>query len=279
MADIFFQYQIMPTITDLWQIETLNKLASEKKTKINVHLKLDLGMGRIGLTTGEINSAVDILRGAENIHISGIFTHFPSSDIPESGSNNIILNKFHDRSGFIIDSLNLRRNEIILHSANSYAVMLNPDSHLDMIRPGLCFYGYFANSADRKNLSKEFPFRPSLKLKAFPVSIRRFTRGSTISYGETFTVAADKLSAGVIPLGYADGIPRAISNKISFNGFPLLGRVTMDQIVVGGLTNLNQEIELLGDNCPPLEHWADIASTISYEIMVRLGDRIQRKLV
>ncbi|MDH4199424.1 MAG: alanine racemase [Spirochaetia bacterium] len=277
-AEIFFKYNIMPAITDFWQIELLNTRAQQTNSILNVHLKLDLGMGRIGLMVQDMDDCIDSLHFAKNIHIAGIFTHFPSSDQPDFISNNLVLKKFYEQSGIIMDKLHLPRHEVILHAANSYAVMLNPDSRLDMIRPGLCFYGYFANNADREKLSREFPFKPSLKLKVFPVSIRNYPKGSTISYGETYTVV-DDLIAGVIPLGYADGIPRALSNKISFGKYPLLGRVTMDQTVIGGLTTLNEELELLGDHSPPLELWADLNATTSYEIMVRLGERIQRKLV
>jgi len=279
MAHYFTEYNITPSITDLFQIEILNHLARQKNTVLKVHIKLDFGMGRIGILIDGIKNVIEKLKTAVNLKVTGIFTHFPSSDNVMAESNIKIITRFNEYSGLIIEELKLSRSEVILHAANSYAIMLNPQSHLDMVRPGLSFYGYFSTEEDREKLSPEFPFKPVLSLKARPISIRKLPAGFSVSYGETCKVSEKEQSVGVIPLGYADGIPRLLSNKISFQGHPLLGRVTMDQIVVGGLTQLKDTLILLGEGSYPLERWADISGTISYEILVRLGERIQRKLV
>ncbi|MDH4262877.1 MAG: alanine racemase [Spirochaetia bacterium] len=278
-ADYFTDYDIIPSITDLWQIETLNQIAKRNDKQTEIHIKLDCGMGRIGILPEDVSAMISLLKESVNLKVTGIFTHFPSSNDIDAESNKKIMINFMEYSGKIIDTLKLVRREVVLHSANSYSVMLNPDSHLDMVRPGLCFYGYFYNTSDRDHLYAEFPFEPCLSLTANPISIRHLPQGHNISYGETCHVTDDSLSVGVLPLGYADGIPRHLSNNISFQGHPLLGRVTMDQIIIGGLTRLSDSVKLLGTGSPPLERWADLASTVSYEIMVRFGERIQRKLI
>jgi alanine racemase len=134
--------------------------------------------------------------------------------------------------------------------------------------------------AEKKKLSEQFPFKPCLKLVARPISLRGLKKDTSVSYGETFKIKHETETVGVIPLGYADGIPRQLSNNIIFDNHPLLGRVTMDQIVVGGMSgSFDEYVELLGVNSPPLEFWADQSGTITYQIMTNLGDRIQRKLV
>jgi len=279
MSNFFTDFGITPSVTDLWQVEVLDEAARKKNLVMEIHIKVDLGMGRIGILPGEIDSLLGRLKEARHLKVRGIFTHFPSSDLAQAASNANITARFREVSAMMIEELALARRDVILHAANSYAVMLNPDSHFDMVRPGLSFYGYFSNMADKETLFPEFPFQPALELTARPVSVRTLAPGMTVSYGESFCVGQEPLEVGVIPIGYADGIPRSLSNKISFQGHPLLGRVTMDQIVVGGLTRLADTINLLGDASPPLEVWADLSNTITYEIMVNLGERIQRKLL
>lgn len=275
----FIESKITPCLTDLWQIDCLNKTGRQSQYTFKPHIKLDLGMGRIGILPEDISRLIALLKESKNIEISGIFTHFPSADNPTAPSNKIILQRLEESVKLIIEGLKLERSDVIVHSANSAALMLNPQSHLDMVRPGLCFYGYFPNSRDRKALEAEFPFQAALELSVKPISIRKLSQNATISYGETFTIQEENYPVGVIPLGYGDGIPRALSNRISFNGHPLLGRVTMDQIILGGIDSLDQSITLLGKDALPMESWADLDQTISYEIMVRLGDRLKRVLV
>ena len=182
-------------------------------------------------------------------------------------------------ANYTIESLELNRDDVILHAANSGAILHYPGSALDMVRPGLCFYGYFQTFEDKKRYGKFFNIKPSLRLTAHAFSQRNLPKGSFVSYDSTFEVKEDQYPVGVFPIGYGDGIPVALSNGITFEGKPLLGRVTMDQIILGGIEERNQKVELLGEKSPPLEYWAEKANTISYEIMTGLGQRLRRELV
>jgi len=270
-------YEIIPSITDLWQIDFILKNIKTRKV-IDFHIKLDLGMGRMGIKQDEIPNLIKKLKNTTTLRLKGIFTHFPESDNIKAKSNSLIVESFKQLTNEIIDSLKYKRSEIILHAANSYAVLLNQRSHFDMVRPGLFLYGYFQNEKDRILYSRDFKIKPSISLYAKPVSLRTLNSGDTISYGSTYKVETNAYTTAVLPIGYADGIPRALSNKINFQNFPLHGRVTMDQIILGKVKSHYKEIELLGKSSPSLEHWADLSNTVTYEIMTKLGHRLNRIL-
>lgn len=275
---LFWDHAITPSVTDLWQIEALQAQVIERGRPVGVHLKLDLGMGRIGLKPENISEAAGLLKECDGVVVEGIFTHFPNADQPELPDNGAMLQLFSELSGQILEELALSRSDVLLHAANSAALMLQPDSHFDMVRPGLSFYGYFQTFEELESLGQEFSFSPSLVLKALPVSLRLMNSGEPVSYGSTYRVTKEHYPVGVFPLGYADGIPRALSNQISFEGHPLHGRVTMDQIVLGGVET-NAPVNLLGPGSPPLEYWAKLCDTSTYEIMTGLGRRFERVLI
>ena len=275
-VDLFFEHNIIPSITDLWQIKALNDAATRFDRILDVHIKMDYGMGRVGIKAESIGELVCLFEDTDHLKVSGIFTHFPDADVEKGGSTPGILNKFHSGVQKLLNGLGVRREDVILHSANSYGILYHPETHLDMVRPGLIFYGYFQTYEDYKALASRYSVTPSLELTAKPISLRSLQKGETISYGSTYSVEKSNYPVGVIPLGYADGIPRSLSNKIEFQGKPLLGNVTMDQIVLGGLDKDGENVRLLGEGSPPLEYWAHLSNTISYEILIGLGQRLQR---
>lgn len=276
-TSMFFEYDISPSITDIEQVEWLINEASNRKTSIKVHVKLDLGMGRIGIKPEDIDLLIKALQKTAMVQVMGIFTHFAKADDPGFTGNSAILKDFNRIASKLIIDLNLKRENVLLHSANSYAMMNLPESHFDMVRPGLVFYGFFQTLADKTAMQDEFNFKPAFELLARPISLRTLKKGDTVSYGSSYTVKDDILPVGVLPLGYADGLPRALSNNISFENHPLLGKVTMDQIILGNVTT-KEPVQILGDDSPPLEYWAEQAGTITYEMLTGLGHRLRRVL-
>lgn len=269
-------HRIAPSITDLWQIGALNQAAAS--APISIHLKLDLGMGRIGIRRAELGDVLSALKAAPNLKVSGIFTHFPHAG-PEAKEHTLAQNdEFIAAVAEILQALNLHREDVLLHAANSYSAAFFPQTHHDLIRPGILFYGYYQSEADRMQFNQRFQLKPCLELTATPISHRTLERGEGISYASLYHVENEIERVAVLPLGYADGIPRALSNRIRFGDHALRGRVTMDQIVVGNDTGSN-EIRLLGEGVPSLEEWGDIAQSFSYEIMSHLGNRLRRVLV
>ncbi len=278
-----FNYNIIPSITDLGQINVLEQCAKERDTIKDVHIKFDMGMGRIGLLPNatDIEALITKMKVALHLKITGIFTHFPTADKSKNAHNIRMIQQFTKLSQYVMQSLCIQRNDILLHMSNSYAIFNYPEATLDMIRPGLFFYGYFQNYRDYQKLNQHLPLKPSIKLTVMPISYRTLYKGSYVSYGSTYKVKKKELSVCVLPVGYADGIPCALSNNIKFGNQQLLGRVTMDQIILTSpYENYqpSQPICLLGDSVPPLEKWAMLARTHTYEILTRLANRFHRTL-
>lgn len=269
-------HRIVPSVTDLWQIGALNSAAAS--APLSIHLKLDLGMGRIGIRRNDLADLLTALVAAPNLKVAGIFTHFPHAG-PDAGEYTLAQNaEFEKVVAQILQSLNLKREDVLLHAANSYSAAFFPQTHHDLIRPGILFYGYYQSEADRVAFNPRFQLKPCLELVATPISHRRLERGEGISYASLYRVENEIERVAVLPLGYADGIPRALSNRIRFGDHPLRGRVTMDQIVVGNDAG-SDEIRLLGEGVPSLEEWGEIAQSFSYEIMSHLGNRLRRVLL
>jgi alanine racemase len=269
-------HKITPSITDLWQIDALNSAAAERP--IDVHVKLDLGMGRIGIRPEDLPELLRLLSGAKSLRVTGIFTHFPHAG-PQAREKTLAQNEnFVRHAAAILDALRLERGSVILHAANSYSAAFFPETQHDMIRPGIFFYGYYQSEADRLDFSSRFALKPALELVATPISTRTLRRGDTVSYAGIYTVTDECEPVAVLPLGYADGIPRALSNRISFGNYPLRGRVTMDQIILGNYDGTSP-VRLLGEGLPSLEQWGELSMSFSYEIMSHLGNRLRRVLV
>jgi len=269
-------HKITPSITDLWQIDALNSAAAE--LPIDVHVKLDLGMGRIGIRPEDLPELLRLLSGAKSLRVTGIFTHFPHAG-PQARAKTLAQNEnFERHAAAILDALKLERGSVILHAANSYSAAFFPETHHDMIRPGIFFYGYYQSEADRLEFNSRFGLKPSLELVVTPISQRTLRRGDTVSYSGLYTVTEERERIAVLPLGYADGIPRALSNQISFGRYPLRGRVTMDQIMLGNYDGASP-VRLLGEGLASLEHWGELSLSFSYEIMSHLGNRLHRVLV
>ena len=245
-----------------------------------MHIKFDTGMGRLGIRIDEYSLLKDALSASgAGLHVTGLYTHFPVADELSNHATALQLRKFHDICDEYMRDFNVSRNNITLHAANSYATMYHPGTHLDMVRPGILFYGYYQTLNDKITLGSKFDFKPGLSLVARPISRRIMKKNEHISYGSKYQVTDDELMVGVMPLGYADGISRQLSNKgVKFSGHELLGTVTMDQVVLSNVKN-DDYIEIIGKSSPSLEEWAELSGTVTYEILTHLGARLRRELV
>ena len=179
-------HRIVPSITDLWQIGALNEAAVSEP--ISIHLKLDLGMGRIGIRRAELGHLLAALHAAPQLKVSGIFTHFPHAG-PGAEEYTLAQNtEFVSAVSEIMHTLNLRREDVLLHAANSYSAAFFPQTHHDLIRPGILFYGYYQSEADRVQFNPRFQLKPCLELVATPISHRRLERGEGVSYASLYHV-------------------------------------------------------------------------------------------
>jgi len=271
-----FRYGLTATICDEELACILNKKAMLSGRPINVHIKVDTGMGRIGILYKDAAGFIKKVHKLRFINIEGIFTHFPLADkdkdftLHQIGLFNHLLRKLRE------DGIHIP----LVHAANSMGVIAYKDSHFNMVRPGLVIYGLYPRPA-RENIT----LKPVLSLKTRVVYSKDVPRGSGISYGHDYITKKD---TGIVtlPIGYGDGYPRNLSNRapvlIGGKRFRVSGKICMDQLMVDvgdARVAVGDEVVLIGSqgkNKITTEELAFLSGTIPYEIACGLGSRIPR---
>jgi alanine racemase len=274
---IFAEYNITPTITNLEVASHLDKIAAEKNRSIKVHVKIDTGMGRIGIWHEEVMEFFLKMRQFKNLELEGLWTHFASAE--DSAFTELQLARFN----FVLGGLKqLGFNFIYIHSANSTAVFKNRNSHFNLIRPGLVLYGVYPDISLREIAD----LKPVMSLKTRIVFLKKISPGHSVSYSRTF-VAERKSLIATLPLGYGDGYSWLLSNrgKVIVKGkrASIVGRVCMDQTMIDVTdiegVNLGDEVILIGRQDKErvtVEELASLSETIPYEILCRISSRIPR---
>ncbi|GAA0603615.1 alanine racemase [Kribbella sandramycini] len=267
-----------------WEIDELAAGVVDRPAR--VHLKIDTGMSRGGAVPEEWPALIRAAlreQAAGRIEIKGIWSHLANSDEPKSEVNDSQLATF-THAIEVAESFGVEAE--FKHLANSGATLALPETHFNLVRPGVATYGLspFGHSKP----AAELGLRPAMTLKARLAMVKRVPAGVGVSYGLTWT-APRPSNLGLIPLGYGDGLPRHASNgaPVQFHDArrSIVGRICMDQCVV----NLEDddvapgdEVVLFGPGAsgePSVDDWADAARTINYEIVTRLGPRIPRRYV
>jgi alanine racemase len=270
-----FTFKLTPTVCSYELACALSKKAAALKTPIRLHIKVDTGMGRIGVAYKDAFELVKKIHRLKSIVIEGIFTHFPFAGSGRRFTVSQI--KLFDK---LVDALkSCGINIPLVHAANSAGMINHQDSHFTMVRPGLVIYGLHPHRGIKMGL------KPVLNLKTQVVFVKRVPAGVGISYGHAYIT---KRSTHIItlPIGYGDGYPRNLSNLgpvlIGGRRFCVSGSICMDQIMVdtGGFRpQVGDEAVLIGKQkgkTVTAEELADSAGTISYEIVCGLGSRIPR---
>lgn len=274
------QWNITQTLDEIAQGEILSQLAIEQGEIAPVHLKLDTGMGRLGIlsqenapTTQEIQQFLSL----PGLQVEGVYTHFARSDEPEGKTfTQQQLGRFL-RIKQELESENIQIP--CYHTANSGATLFHPSTHFDMIRPGIALYGYPPDGSENPQLT------PVLTLKSRISSLKKLPKGWTIGYGSTHVLQRDSL-VGVLPVGYGDGYPRHGSGKkvlVLGEMCPVLGRICMDMTLID-LTHLEGRVTLedtaiLYGQGNLLQHTATQGETIPYELLCNLSNRVERVAV
>lgn len=253
---------------------------------LNVHLKLDTGMGRIGfLAYGDHSELPQLAAFSQLTHlrVEGVFTHFSVADSRREDDERYTALQYARFCDALaeLDSYGIRPT--LRHCANSAVTILHPEYSLDMVRGGIALYGC-APDVDCEGL---LDLRPVMTLRTTIAQIRDVAAGTPISYGRTFTAPRD-LRMAVLPIGYADGLSRGLSGKVSFRlrgqDVPVIGRICMDMCMVD-ITSVSDakvgdELTLFGYDEDgvrvPVERLAQASGTISYEILCTLSKRIAR---
>ncbi len=259
------------------------KAAKKIGKKAKIHIKVDTGLGRNGVMPGDLADLTSLLEEATAnglVEVVAVWTHFALADAPSSPTIAKQLEVL-DASFKFVESRGFKN--LMKHAANSAATLTSPHTHFDLVRPGIAVYGITPGGEVGK--ASEFGLRPAMTLKAQAALVKDVPAGHGISYGAEY-VTKQNTKIALIPLGYADGIPRIAGNKgpVLANGkkFSVAGRVCMDQFVIdiGDLDfSTGDEVILFGDpaqNEPDVEEWAKASQSIGYEIVTRLGSRVPR---
>jgi alanine racemase len=267
-----------------WEIDELAAAAQDRPAR--VHLKIDTGMSRGGAVPEEWPALIRAAlreQATGRIEIKGIWSHLASSDEPKSAVNETQLATFTEAIE-VAESFGIDAE--FKHLANSGATLALPDTHFNLVRPGVATYGLspFGHALP----SSELGLVPAMTLKARLAMVKRVPAGAGVSYGLTWT-APRPSTLGLIPLGYGDGLPRHASNggPVLVGGArrTIVGRICMDQCVVDLRDDeaaAGDEVVLFGPGTsgePTADDWADAAGTINYEIVTRLGARIPRRYI
>ncbi len=273
-----------------WELERIVAAAREQERPARVHLKVDTGLGRNGATIDVWDSLVGEAMEYQDeglLRVVGIFSHLAVADEPERPETDDQLAAFREVLAIAEDA---GVDPEVRHLANTPATLSRPDTHFDLVRVGLGIYGL---SPFEGQTSAELGLRPAMTVRTVVAHCKDVPDGQGVSYGLNYhTHGASTL--GLIPLGYADGVPRvATGGPVRVEGvtYPVVGRIAMDQMVIdlgarhvsaGGHSLLGAEAELFGDGAdggPTADDWARAAGTINYEIVTRISPRVPRTFI
>ena len=278
--DDYLRHNLELTLCDASTARRLNDRARRLRKKAVVHIKIDTGMGRIGIAPDDaIPFVMKIHTAYPNIFIKGIWTHFATSDEKDLSYAYTQLHVFQS----IITKLELQGIHIpLVHCANSGAILQMPEATFDMVRPGIMMYGY-TPSLDTK---KTIPLRPALSFKTKVGFIKRVEKGTSISYNRRYT-AKKRTTIASVAVGYADGYFRLLTNKshavIKGKKYPIVGTICMDQMMIdvgNASVKVGDEVVLIGRSGRTVLSGWDIArtlGTIPYEVTCAISHRVPRK--
>ncbi|NHA68395.1 alanine racemase [Phycicoccus flavus] len=274
------------TVGSAWSLAAVVDAARERGRPARVQAKVDTGLGRGGVLTDwtEFTRALAAAVAEGAVELTGTWSHFAWADAPQHPTVRAQEQRFADAVA------ELRRAGVdprLRHLANSAATLTNPDAHLDLVRPGLAVYGL--SPVPDLGAPADFGLREAMRVTARLTLVKRARAGQGVSYGHEYTTERDTV-LGLVPMGYADGIPRHAGNRgplqVGGRRERVAGRVCMDQVMVdlGPDTDAaaGDEVVVLGvgaDGEPTAQDWAEAAGTINYEIVTRMGPRLPRVVV
>lgn len=269
------------TVCEMENIMALQAVCAAEKIKGRVHLKVETGMGRIGVPIPEAPPlAAYIENQCPDLVLEGVFTHLPVSDVPEADFTQVQISRF---KAVVEDIHNAVGRQVeLVHCANSGAVLGHEPGWLDMVRPGIMIYGYYPDPRTPRSI----PLKPGMSMYTRVSFIKQVTARTSIGYGRTWFAPRDTWIA-TIPVGYADGFNRLFSNRgrvlIKGQSYPVVGRVCMDQSMVdlGSETDVmvGDQVVLMGRSGSEeitCDEWAELLNTITYEVTCQINPRVTR---
>ena len=278
-----FCWDLIPTISGIREAIICNNIAENNHKKFVIHLKVDTGMARLGCDCNQVEELITKIDCLENISLEGIYSHLAIADKDlenntQPSFTQIQLNRFEK----VLKDLGKRNKILCRHLANSAGTLLDSRLHFDMVRVGLSLYGYFPVN----DFESDLPLTPALKVKARVTLVRDVEKGIGVGYGHIFKTQR-KSKLAVVAIGYADGVSRTLSGKISasIDGVlvPQVGAIAMDQMVFD-ITDkpdikTGQVLTLLGTDgeiCISPQNWCDLSGSIPWEVLCSFRNRLPR---
>ncbi len=273
---------IIISVSSLEQAGLIDEAATEMSRPVPVHIKVDTGMGRLGIPLKEAAQTIQKIHASyQHLKLEGIYTHFPISEKKNDSFTSQQIRKFHS----LVNSLDKKGIHFaIRHAANSGAIVNYRDSHLNLVRPGLSLYGIYTDEI----LSEKIDLRPVLSWRTRVVMVKEIAEGETVGYAQAYK-AKEKTNIAILPIGYGQGYPFSLSGKgsvlIHGKSYFLAGRVSMDYAAVeigNDPVHVGDAVTLLGqdgERAISAELLANLANTIPYEIVTQIGPQVPRIVV
>lgn len=279
---LFVANNLEVTLCSISVAEKLNRIAGALGTRAVAHVKIDTGMGRIGIPPG---GAVDFIRGVarmKNLTLKGLYTHFATADEKDLTFARKQFSEFTS----VVSALQATGFNIpLVHCANSGAILQMPGSAMDMVRPGIMMYGHYPSRGTRRTI----PLKPAMSVFSRIGFMKTVERGTSVSYGRRYR-AKSRTQIASVAIGYADGISRRLTNRANalINGrrYPIVGTICMDQLMidVGARANcrVGDAVTLMGKSGrEEISGWdiSEALDTIPYEVCCAISERVPRAYV
>ena len=262
------EYNLEPVVHNFASLNLVKDLP------LKVHIKADTGMHRLGFEQADLPRLIDTLKQHPNLHIASVFSHFACADSPEQDDFTALqINKFTYFADALTQAFDYK---ILRHICNSAGIIRFPQAHFDMVRLGVGMYGIGWDKATEQHL------RYVHSLETCLTEIRTIAKGESVSYMRNF-IAKDTTTIGVIPVGYADGVNRHLSERgfkvwINSHKAPIVGNICMDMCMInlsGIDAKVGDRVVIFGEE-NPVDNMAKALDTISYEIFTSVSERIKR---
>jgi alanine racemase len=272
------QNRLSPVVYDLRSLQSLSSLAEELGEKVSVHLKVDIGMGRLGVMPEDVVTHVKSLAGLKGIRLAGVFSHFPMADAADA---DVTVHQYRNFLDLLEKIKTFVPTEKIFHAANSAAVMRFPETHFDMVRPGITVYGCYPPGLQK--YENVLALEPVMSFKSNVIQTKDVPAGYGLSYGHRF-ITQRPTRVAVLPVGYDDGYLRRLTGKaevlIRGRRAKILGMICMNACMAD-ITDIpdvqvDDEVVLMGrqgNEAISADEIAAWSETINYEIVCLLGGR------
>jgi len=293
--DSIVAHNLTPTVWESWHVERLEKAARKQQVTLPVHLKVDTGMNRLGAPPRALPQLCDKLAACEHLRLEGVSTHFASAEVLDAEETPRQMRLFEEALA-MLEQRGL--HPTLVHTSNSAAVTARPDTWKTMVRPGILLYGYSLPTARGGKTTAEcaLPLRPVLTWKTRVLTVKDIAAGEAVGYMGTY-VTKERSRIAVVPVGYADGYPRLLSNRarviVRGEYAPVVGRVSMDltMVDVGRIPGVavGDEVILIGSSGASSSgagsstaktvdavELAQLCESVPYEILCGISQRVPR---